>query len=403
MDKQEQFNRIVASLYETMLDDSLWPPTAALIDQAVGMRGSHLVVAKGFDFLFQKLVYGGERREELEEWFVEVAAQDVRIPRLYDLPHGRPVPVRSQYTETELKTSFGFNEMLVRGEAQNGLDVRMDGANGLNILWVLADPTQDRRTWNSAQLTLLDHLMPHIRQFVRVRQVVADSNAMRVTLAGLLDHTGLGVLQLDRRGRIVAANASADAILRRADGLRARGRELSARLTTDHARLQKLLAAALPRYGGQGLSGSMAVRRWPEGRYALHICPVPSHDAEPAGLGLAKVATVVLIVDPAVGSRLDPERVAAVLGLTRAESEIAAALAEGLSVRDIAAATHRAESTVRWTVKRIHAKLDITRQADLVRIVLSAAVGGWRRGRRRLTFRVPTPSLPQERLFPSPQ
>ena len=58
---------------------------------------------------------------------------------------------------------------------------------------------------------------------------------------------------------------------------------------------------------------------------------------------------------------MEPEAVAAALGLTRAESRVAAALAEGMSVRDIAAASGRAESTVRWTVKRIHARLGISR------------------------------------------
>ncbi len=40
---------------------------------------------------------------------------------------------------------------------------------------------------------------------------------------------------------------------------------------------------------------------------------------------------------------------------------------------DIAAATHRAESTVRELAKRIHLKLNISRRADLVRMVLSLA------------------------------
>ena len=51
---------------------------------------------------------------------------------------------------------------------------------------------------------------------------------------------------------------------------------------------------------------------------------------------------------------------------------MAAALAEGSTVGEVAAATHRAESTVRWLVKQVHAKLGISRQADLVRMVLTA-------------------------------
>ena len=58
------------------------------------------------------------------------------------------------------------------------------------------------------------------------------------------------------------------------------------------------------------------------------------------------MAALLLIVDPAA-VRVEPEAVAAALDLTRAESRVAAALAEGMSVRDIAAASGRAESTVR--------------------------------------------------------
>jgi len=79
----------------------------------------------------------------------------------------------------------------------------------------------------------------------------------------------------------------------------------------------------------------------------------------------------VLVVEPGAKPAIAPESVAATLGLSKAESEVAAALAEGSTVTDIARTTCRAESSVRWQIKRIHAKLGLSRQTDLVRIVLS--------------------------------
>ena len=61
------------------------------------------------------------------------------------------------------------------------------------------------------------------------------------------------------------------------------------------------------------------------------------------------------------------------LGLTLAESQVATALAEGSNVRDIAAATRRKESTVRWFIRQIYEKQGLSRQADLVRLGLSLA------------------------------
>ncbi len=61
-------------------------------------------------------------------------------------------------------------------------------------------------------------------------------------------------------------------------------------------------------------------------------------------------------------------------GLTPAECSVAAQLAEGLTVREIAACTGRSENTVRWHVRNLHSKLGVHRQADVVRLVLSATV-----------------------------
>ena len=43
MSQQGTFDRIVAALHDAALDDTLWPSASALIDEAVGMAGSHLV------------------------------------------------------------------------------------------------------------------------------------------------------------------------------------------------------------------------------------------------------------------------------------------------------------------------------------------------------------------------
>ena len=86
------------------------------------------------------------------------------------------------------------------------------------------------------------------------------------------------------------------------------------------------------------------------------------------------VGALVLVVDPAARPRVDPAVAAEALGLTGMESRVAVLLAEGMTVRDVAAAMGRAESTIRSHVKHMFAKHGLSRQADLVRLVL--AVGG---------------------------
>ncbi|MCY3795964.1 MAG: helix-turn-helix transcriptional regulator [Gammaproteobacteria bacterium] len=107
---------------------------------------------------------------------------------------------------------------------------------------------------------------------------------------------------------------------------------------------------------------------------ALHVVPVGGGDAEP---GAWPVAALVLVPDAALAADLDVAAVAEALRFTRAESQVAVLLARGMTVRQIAVATNRGESTVRSHVKHMFTKSGITRQADLVRLVRSlAAIGG---------------------------
>ena len=376
MSQQDKFERALASLHEAMLDDTHWPVTAALIDEACGSKGNELVVAEGngradAKILFAGLYYRGQRNEELEREYPEIyLAQDERVPRLPRLPDSQVVHVADLYTERELKISPTYNEALPRASAQNGLNVRLNGPDNTHIVWMLTDPT-DSDAWSSGQIEIIESLLPHIRQFVRVRQALVDAEAVGASSAALLENTQVGVIQLNRGGKIMATNDRGLDILKRGEGLVDRGGYLNARIAADNDRLKKLLALAIPTFGGQAAAGSMTVGRSLHlPRLALHVNPVTVRQMD---LSARRVAALILVVDPLSQLRIDPDLVAETLGLTLAESQVAAALAEGSNVRDIAAATRRKESTVRWFIRQIYEKQGISRQADLVRLGLSLA------------------------------
>ena len=384
MSQQDRFDRAVAALHEAMLGDAHWRETSAQIDEACGTKGSHLIVVDGHsrnrpEWLFDRLYYHGEGRPDIAQEYVEdFFAIDERIPRLMRLPDQHVVHVTDLLTEPELRNSPTYNDALLRADCQNSLNLRMDGPDGLDILMGLADPTEPGG-WNSGNIEMIERLLPHIRQFVRVRHALIRAEALGASFIELLDNTEVGVIYLDQRGMIYETNARARAILRQGDGLLDRGGFLRARLSAEDAKLQRLLARALPKSNAAAASGSMAVGRSPVlPRFALHVNPIAiRHEVE---FGARRIAAIVLIVDPGSRLRIAPGLLSATLGLTEAQSVVAAELAAGNSVRDIAVATRRQESSVRSLVKQMHARLGITRQADLVRLVLSTAQFGRSQG-----------------------
>ena len=319
--------------------------------------------------LFVGLYYRGQRREDLEREYLEVYHPiDERVPRVRQLSDSRVVHITDLYTAEELKTSPTYNEIMFRSSGQDGLNVRLDGPDGSHITWSIADPVGPDG-WETLPLALIRGLLPHIRQFVRVRQALGRAEALGTSVTDLLDTTRIGVIQLDRGGRIMETNDRARYLLRHGDGLSDRSGELRVRPPADQARFAQLLAAALPPSGAVPISRSMTLRRASlRPPFVVHVKPVGAPQMD---FGAQRVAALVLIVEPGRQSRLDPGLVAETLGLTLTESQLAIWVAEGRSVREIAVATGRRPDSIRWHLKQIYHKQGLAGQTDLVRLLLS--------------------------------
>ena len=375
MSAQDRFERLLEALHAAMLDETLWPATATLLDEACGTVGTSLILRDGGQadsrVTYLGLYYRGERREDWEREYLGLYHPiNEGVARFRQLPDNSVVPTPALYTAAELKTSATYNESLRKGQAENGLNIRLLEPDGSHVAWHPHNPVAPTG-WGSAQLAMVHALRPHIRQFVRVRQALVRAEALNASLTTLLDNTRVGVLHLDRRGQVIEANDRARHILRQGDGLVEREGELSARLPADRARLEQLLAAALPTSSAPAVSGSMALRRvstlLP---FVVHVKPVGGW---PADFGARPVAALVLVTEPGRGARLDPAVVAAALGLTPVESQIAVGVAEGQTVREMAAELKYTDRSVRWYLHQIYHKHRLAGQVDLVRLVLSVA------------------------------
>ncbi|MCY3857612.1 MAG: helix-turn-helix transcriptional regulator [Gammaproteobacteria bacterium] len=375
MSKLGLYDDVVTSLQKAILHPSAWSRAFRLIDEAVGIHGSTTVLAAGerttdvriFAFWYYDR---GIRQFELENlYFKDYYDIDERIPRVRRIPENKVVHIKDLYTASELKRSAAYNEAMAICNGQDSLHVRLAGPNDTRITWVPNDPT-DREGWSTGKLALMRRLFPHLHHAIWAEHTLNGAGILTSTLADLLGATGLGIIQLDGRGRIFDINDRGKRLLRNRETIYDRHGFLHAKRRLEDVKLQKLISRAIPSRGSVGYGGTTTFNRWPKPPLLTQIHPIQAQEEDPRTWS---VAALVVISDLPGRPEIDQGVVAQTLNFTGMESRVAVMLAEGKTVPLIAEELGRKESTIRHHVKRMFTKHNLSRQTELIDLVRAIA------------------------------
>lgn len=212
-------------------------------------------------------------------------------------------------------------------------------------------------------------LRPHLQRAVTIADRLRQASLLSSSATEALDLLSFAVLILDEDGRPIHANRRAEDLLAARDGLFLYEGRLRAATPSMSDRLDAALSSAAGHAGEPRRSAAMALPR-AGGRPSLALVAVPMR-LELDWLGPACPAVCVCIADPAQAAGAVPARLAAVFGLTRGEAAVAAALAQGGGVEEIAGQLGISLYTARTHLARIMDKTDTRRQAELMRRLLS--------------------------------
>jgi DNA-binding CsgD family transcriptional regulator len=183
-----------------------------------------------------------------------------------------------------------------------------------------------------------------------------------------------GVMLVDAEGRVGFANRYAERIFVSQDGLRLTPGGLKADLPDQTRRLRDLIAkAASAGAGNPAHSGGALTLERASGRRSLGVFVAPSVSVK-MGIG-ARPAAVVFVTDPEQDISADAGQLEQLLELTPAEARLATALAQGQTVQEFAESAAVSLNTVRTHLKSIFSKTGVSRQSDLVRLILTIAPG----------------------------
>jgi DNA-binding CsgD family transcriptional regulator len=201
----------------------------------------------------------------------------------------------------------------------------------------------------------------HLGKMIAIRNKLRAAERACAGAAAVLDMTIHAVFTLNMHGRLLNANAAGDAMLRMGDPLKLHGHSLAARSSRDQQALQRALALA----GAANDSTASALLLHRAAGEPLELT-VAAANKSGADRHIILVATDRARRDPSV-----PARLRTLYGLTQAEAEVAARLAEGASLESLAEERQAAISTVRTQLKAIATKMGCGRQAELVAMITS--------------------------------
>ncbi len=367
-------SKLIADFYDANLDPAYWPQALLALCEWVGAD------AAGF------LSHDFEKNEGRFQQVIGVAAeaqssyrrQYVRSnPWLQEEEHFREITSMVRGTAIVSRETVEASSFYRNWLKSSGLGVFMFVVierSGSQATLLMMARHENKPDFDDATMARLEPLLPYLIRSIQAggalrRQRNLDRAALRA-----IDALSIGVIVLDRRAVVLEANRFARTILDAGEGLSIVTGTLAAEIGGRRLKLRDLLVRLNDR-GALMPSDEVSILPVPRpaGQRPLTLLLAPLEVPVDGNDGGA--AALLFVGDPERPAVFDQARIARLYGLSRAESRVAALLASGYRLEQVAEALDIAYETVRKHLKQIFGKTGTYRQAELVRMLVTGPAG----------------------------
>lgn len=369
------YARLIDLIYAAVEDPAAWPAVYEGIQAATGSESVHML---GFDNRHQTLAYSEGVNLPVQGELAYIRhyhAIDPRTRMVLQRPVGQWTHCHEHFDEAFVATDPFYQELLIPYDRRFATATKLvDSTDAMVIFSTLR--TRQQGPMPAEGVALLDQLLPHLCRATRltIRNFFYSTQAL--VGQALVSKLRQPVILMSPGGDVIHTNEAAGQLLARTSLVQVtggkivlaepHGRELLRRVGEIEAQLKSADGAAGYRAQFQSLhvAGDAAGS---EALYAFFTVLPPEQMMGTFGL---RPVVMLLFFHPESSPAIDPSLLFAVFGLTPAESRIAALLAEGLSLKEIARAQGTQHDTVRKQLRSIYQKTRTNRQPELVRLLL---------------------------------
>lgn len=368
-DRAELLNLTIHAVYQSVQEIDPWRTCLEFMLNYFEITNATIVVrpASSGDLGYLVCVPAGGEAMELAyrtKWH--------SVDPFIELPMERVMLVSDLMTDEEWQGSEYFRDYF-----RHGLPADADHVMGVNIPTRAGTITRLRlhRYQHLPPFGIEDKqrlavLVPHIKQAMTLAAHLNCSESQKQIYEEGLERLNVGVIVLDETAQLLRANPTACHMLNDADGLKLVDRHLEACTEADNCELQRLLADALE---DPNLVASLCLSRSPKRRKLVSV--VRGIALVEESEGRARPAVAIFLRDP--DSKAVPAHTIArqLFGLSPSELHLAIELLNGLNLDEAAEKQGILRNTGRAHLRAIFRKTGVTRQSELVRVLLNSAVG----------------------------
>ncbi|MCO8160844.1 PAS domain-containing protein [Pseudomonas sp. 21LCFQ010] len=368
---------MIGSIYEAALDSRRWNQFLAMF---AARLGSHAAMIWGHDFSDRSAQIDGRSGSIATHYGIDPAAME-SFAEYYcqrnvwmddPLRHkeGQIVTSASLYPDELLKRTEYYNDWLRPQNIFNSsaaIVARQDDRS-LNVTVVRSEQAG---SYSREELQVIEILMPHLQAAFALHRRLHRLEVLSGATIAALEASPFGVVLIDEKSRVLHANSLAERLTARSPLLRlASQNRLQAVSVLDDAALQRCLDNAVQTGRGQpaqGAGAGLRLRGLDGACLELVVAPLPGW-ASPFG---EHTAAAVFISNPDAAPAPLSAMLRSLYGMTPAEARLTEALVHGLTPQEYAERQQLSLHTVRVQFKAAAHKAGTSRQADLVRIVLT--------------------------------
>lgn len=300
-----------------------------------------------------------------------------RINRLYREKYWRlepvyPVDMRDGSIANltwESSTTTEFYKGFIRANGLGpSLYARFSSPDG-QAWWLGIARKTDDSAFSDADRSLCLNLLPHLRRSLQLNSQLEKMRIENAVYADTLNDVGVTVLILDQEGHLISGHDTGAALSTRYRCFSLQGDQLMFRHRAAAARLKEFQRKLSQWDGASSPPPRDVLRVKCDDRHSLSISlsasrkPATNNDR-------TRPHAVVTIRETQRTVACGSPVLAQLYGLTRRESEVAIAIANGKSLSEIAAASARSQRTVRNHLQGVFVKTQTNRQAELAKLIL---------------------------------